>query len=33
MDTARIDQTLRRMSDAKDIPGVVAIAGTSSGIL
>jgi methyl acetate hydrolase len=33
MDSARIDQTLRRLSDAREIPGVVAIAGSSKGIL
>src|SRR5262249_11620443 len=29
----RIDQTLRRASDAREIPGVVATAGTSTGVL
>ncbi len=33
MDSTRIDQTLRGMTDAKDLPGVVAIAGSSNGTL
>jgi methyl acetate hydrolase len=33
MDSARIDQALRRMADAKEIPGVVAVAGSSNGTL
>jgi methyl acetate hydrolase len=33
MDSARIDQTLRRMTDAKELPGVVAVAGSSNGTL
>ena len=33
MDLARIDQTLRGMADARDLPGVVAIAGSSNGTL
>ena len=31
MDFSAIDQTLRRMSDAQDIPGAVVTAGTSAG--
>ena len=30
---AQIDQALRQMSDAKDIPGVVAIAATGKDII
>ena len=33
MDSTRIDHTLRSMTEAKDLPGVVAVAGSSNGTL
>jgi CubicO group peptidase (beta-lactamase class C family) len=33
MDSTRIDQTLRSMTEARDLPGVVAVAGSSNGTL